>query len=48
VVRAARQKACGQDGGERDIAAELAASDRRVAEAVRCGSDIVLWFETIS
>lgn len=38
-------KLAGQDGGERDIAAELAASDRRVAEAVRCDSDIVLWFE---
>jgi hypothetical protein len=35
----------GHDGGERDIAAELAASDCRIAEAVRCGSDIVLWFE---
>jgi hypothetical protein len=39
------RKLAGEDGGERDIAAELAASDRRVAEAARCGSDIVLWFE---
>jgi len=38
-------KIAGHDGGERDVAAELAASDRRVDEAVRSGSDIVLWFE---
>jgi len=33
------------NGVDRDIGAELAASDRRIAEAVRCGSDILLWFE---